>query len=78
MKILDWANKYRVFAIIVILWLMWLMSYVTIIGFTEPPAMNGAVSTVLVTIWGIPAVIVGLIKWRSKQIGSHDDKTSGK
>lgn len=65
MKLLDWMDKHRILTVLVMVWLAWLMSTVTLIGFLNPPEMNGSVATVLVTVWGTPAVIAGLIKWRA-------------
>lgn len=68
MKLLDWIDKHRVLTILTVVWLAWLMSAVTLIGFINPPNMNSAVATVLVAIWGTPALIVGLVKWRNESV----------
>jgi hypothetical protein len=68
MKLLDWMDKHKLFTVIFSVWLAWLMTTVTLIGFLNPPEMNGSVATVLVTIWGVPALIAGLIKWRGEII----------
>jgi len=72
MKIIKWMDDHKLFTILFIVWLAWLVTTVTLIGFINTPDIGTGLATVLVAVWGTPAILVGLVQWRSQKIDEEE------
>ena len=63
-KVMQWAHEHWLVFSIIAIWLMSLVTFIVVVGMLIPPDMNGSVASVLVAVLNIPALIVGLYKFR--------------
>lgn len=59
--------KYGILTVLVVLWAITLVTFVTIAVFTAPPDIPTGTAAALATVYGLPAVAIGLYKWRSEK-----------
>jgi len=70
---MEFATQYKLAALIWAGWSMWIVSFVVYKVFDDITLITLPVTTALATVFGLPAIAVGLIKWR--QIKNDADNT---
>lgn len=75
MNIFAYVEKHKILSSILVLWTYGLMTWVVYRVFDDVTLINGAVNGALTVVVGIPAVAIGLFKWRrggSSNVGGND------
>ena len=69
----EWMRENRVLAAVVILWAVGLVTWVTwrVFG-PEPPEIAAGTATALGAVYGLPALAIGLLRWRDKRMSGDD------
>lgn len=66
---MGWINEHKVLTALIVLWLLGLVTWVTLRVFGDnPPDIPGGTVTALATVYALPAIAVGLWKWRGGQL----------
>ena len=53
---------------VIVFWMLGLLTWVTWVTFTDPPDIPTGTATLVGVVYGLPALAVGLWKWRGEQI----------
>ena len=59
--------KYGILTLLVVLWAMAVVSFVTIVTFLNTPDIPTGTAAALATVYGLPAIAIGLYKWRNEK-----------
>ena len=70
MNMWVYMEKNKILSAILVLWTYGLMTWVVYKVFDDVTLINAAVTSALTVVVGIPAVAIGLFKWRR---GKQDD-----
>jgi hypothetical protein len=69
---MDWLQRHMLFTVFFVSWMFGIVSWVTWRVFSpEPPVISGTTAAALATVYGLPAVAVGLWKWRGELISKR-------
>jgi len=71
----EYLDKNKIVSLILVLWTYGLMTWVVYRVFDDVTLINGAVTAAMTAVVGIPAVAIGLFKWRrggSSNVGGND------
>jgi len=68
----KYLQERKALSLVFVLWACWLVSYVVIQVFTDISKINAAVVSALGTVFGLPALAVGVIKWRQNKNAGSD------
>ena len=63
----NFFYKHGILTILIVLWAIAVVSFVTIVTFLHTPNIPTGTAAALATVYGLPAVAVGLYKWRSEK-----------
>ena len=62
----KWLYQHAIVTLLLILWSICLISWVVWRVFGDnPPEISGGTATAFATVFGLPALVVGLWKWRN-------------
>lgn len=64
MNIWAYVEKNKILSSILVLWTYGLMTWVVFKVFDDVTLINAAVTSALTVVVGVPAVAIGLFKWR--------------
>ena len=67
MSFFSWARRTQVFALLFAVWMMGLATWVTYQMFVNPTAITSQMNIAFGTVYGLPALAVGLLKWRTSR-----------
>ena len=66
---MAWMNQHKIPTALIVLWMLGLVTWVTLRVFGEnPPDIPGSTATALGMVYGLPAIAVGLWKWRGGRL----------
>ena len=69
MNFFDYIENHKIVTIVVVLWLLTIVTWVTFMVFSPtPPDIPGTTVSALGIVFGLPALAVGLLKWRGEII----------
>ena len=71
---IKWLYNHYALTALVSLYYMALVGYGTYKVFSDPGAITAATATAYATLMGLPAGMVGLIKWRLGKDNAQDDQ----
>jgi len=62
----DWLRSHLIVSVLLVIWTVTLVSTVTVKAFFDPVSIPTGTATALATVYGLPAVTIGLYKARLK------------
>ena len=63
----NFLFKRGILTSLIVVWAIGVVSFVTIVTFVYTPDIPTGTAAALATVYGLPAVAVGLYKWRSER-----------
>lgn len=73
----DWIDKYKVVRRLILIWAVWLITWVTFAVFDDPPDIAGSTAAALGTIVGILATVIAFYqssRFKEDEECCDDDK----
>lgn len=68
---IGWFEQHKFLAYLFLLWAMSIVTLVTIRVFFFTPEISGGTAGALATVYGLPALAVGLYKWRGELLSGR-------
>lgn len=68
MNIWEYIDKNKIISAILVIWTYGLLTWVVFKVFADVTLINAAVVSALASAVGIPAVAVGIFKWRREKV----------
>ena len=64
---IAWMERHYILTLLIVVWLLGLVSAVTLITWIRPPDIPGTTAAALGTVYGIVPITIGLWRWRRGQ-----------
>lgn len=71
MSIAEFSSKYKVPALVLVLWIMTIVTFVIFQAFIDITKLTMPVASAVGAVIGLPSLAAGLIKWRSDPPGTR-------
>lgn len=77
MTVFDFMEKYKIISLIITVYFLVIVGWVTYRVFgANVPEISGGTAAALATVYGLPALAIGLLKWRGEFINKRDKNDS--